>query len=90
MSVPLFMPTASLENLVKRSQVLGKARAFFDSRDFVEVQTPVLSRHCVIDRHLDPFTVRDESNDEVRFFQTTAIQEETCHEKATRVEFLNR
>ena len=74
MSVPLFMPTASLENLVKRSQVLGKARAFFDSRDFVEVQTPVLSRHCVIDRHLDPFTVRDESNDEVRFFQTSPEQ----------------
>ncbi len=74
MSIPLFMPTAPLDNLVKRSQVLRKARAFFDSRDFVEVQTPVLSRHCVIDRHLDPFTVRDESNHEVRFFQTSPEQ----------------
>jgi elongation factor P--(R)-beta-lysine ligase len=74
MTVSAFMPTASVEDLIKRSQVLRRARAFFDNRDFIEVQTPVLSRHCVIDRHLDPFTVRDEYGNEVRFFQTSPEQ----------------
>ncbi len=37
--------------------LLRRLRSFFDQLDFVEVQTPVLSRHTVIDRHIDLISV---------------------------------
>ncbi len=52
-----FRSTASVETLKARAQILRKARAFFDAREFVEVQTPLLSADTVVDRHLDPVPV---------------------------------
>lgn len=52
-----FLPTASWENLRLRAQLLRRVREFFDSRGFLEVETPILSADTVIDRHLDPFPV---------------------------------
>ena len=49
-----FRPTASWENLRLRADLLKRLRAFFDGRDFLEVETPLLSADSVIDRHLDP------------------------------------
>jgi lysyl-tRNA synthetase class 2 len=49
-----FRPSASWENLALRAELLGKLRAFFHQREFLEVETPVLSVDTVIDRHLDP------------------------------------
>jgi len=48
---------ASVSNLKKRAKLLHQFRQFFDSRRFTEVQTPVLSRDSIIDRHLDPIEV---------------------------------
>ena len=56
-SVPRFLPSASLEMLRRRADLLKAVRAFFDGRGFWEVETPVLSRDTVIDRHLDPLAV---------------------------------
>lgn len=52
-----FRPTASWQNLLLRAETLKRLRAFFDSRGFIEVETPVLSHDTVIDRHLDPIPV---------------------------------
>lgn len=37
--------------------MLNRVRAFFAERNFLEVETPILSQDIVVDRHLDPFTV---------------------------------
>ena len=43
--------------LARRAELLRTIRHFFDSRDFLEVDTPILSADTVVDRHLEPFTV---------------------------------
>ncbi len=48
---------ASVSNLKKRASLLRELRQFFDQLGFTEVQTPVLSRDSIIDRHLDPIEV---------------------------------
>ncbi len=52
-----FLPSASLEMLRRRAGLLKQVRRFFEGRDFLEVETPVLSRDSVVDRHLDPLSV---------------------------------
>jgi lysyl-tRNA synthetase class 2 len=52
-----FRTRAPMENLIRRAELARALRAFFDQRRFVEVHTPILSRSCIIDRHLDPVRV---------------------------------
>jgi lysyl-tRNA synthetase class 2 len=52
-----FRSSAPIANLARRAQLARQLRSFFDQRGFVEVQTPVLSRSCILDRHLDPIRV---------------------------------
>ena len=52
-----FRSTAVVEVLKSRAELLRRTRAFFDNRQFVEVQTPLLSADTVVDRHLDPISV---------------------------------
>lgn len=52
-----FLPVASPAMLRRRAKLLGRLRTFFDSRGFVEVETPLLSHDIVVDRHLDPLSV---------------------------------
>ncbi len=52
-----FRPTADWKHLQLRAALLRRLREFFDSRGFLEVETPILSADTVVDRHLDPFCV---------------------------------
>ncbi|MBM3999151.1 MAG: EF-P lysine aminoacylase GenX [Planctomycetes bacterium] len=51
-------PTARLDRLRRRAELLRETRAFFTERGFLEIETPVLSRETIVDRHLDPLSVR--------------------------------
>ena len=46
-------PTASLETLRLRADIIGRVRAFFASRGMLEVETPLLGRHTVTDPHIE-------------------------------------
>jgi lysyl-tRNA synthetase class 2 len=48
-------PTASIELLKSRAQILAKIRRFFSERDVLEVETPALSQATVTDVHLQTF-----------------------------------
>lgn len=52
-----FFPTASREQLRFRAAMIRRVREFFESRGFLEVETPTLSRDTVVDRYLEPFAV---------------------------------
>jgi lysyl-tRNA synthetase class 2 len=43
--------------LRQRADLLGRLRSYFDQRGFLEVQTPCLSRDCVVDPYIDPLSV---------------------------------
>ncbi len=50
-------PTATLEALHARAELYGSVRSFFGARGVLEVETPILSRHATVDRHIDSFGV---------------------------------
>jgi lysyl-tRNA synthetase class 2 len=52
-----WQPTAGLAHIELRSRVVWGLRKFFHSSGFSEVHTPVLSRDCVVDRHIDPISL---------------------------------
>ncbi|MBI2382973.1 MAG: EF-P lysine aminoacylase GenX [Gammaproteobacteria bacterium] len=54
---PDWRPGASLETLKARAELLGSIRAFFHARGVMEVDTPILSRHATVDRHIESFHV---------------------------------
>lgn len=50
-------PSAAPSTLKKRAQLYSCVRNFFAARDVLEVETPLLSHHATVDRHLDSFAV---------------------------------
>lgn len=50
-----WLPTAPVENLLKRAALLAEIRRFFADRGILEVETPALSQATVTDVHLVPF-----------------------------------
>lgn len=50
-----WQPSASLEMLRERASLLRQIRAFFDAREVLEVETPVLSRGATVDPQIDSF-----------------------------------
>jgi len=48
-------PRATLKTLRARARLLADMRRFFEARDVLEVDTPVLSKHATVDRHIESF-----------------------------------
>lgn len=59
--------------LRERARLLGVIREFFNSRGFLEVDTPILSADTVVDRHLDPLstTLTGVGPDRTMYLQTS-------------------
>ena len=75
---PECLSSAPIENLVRRAALAKALRDFFDNRGFVEVQTPILSRFSVIDRHLDPIRIEARSvgvNDDHSWYLQTSPEQ---------------
>lgn len=67
-----FLPTASIETLQTKAEIIRSIRDFFDSQNFFEVHTPVLSRDTVVDLHLDPMKLKTNWGEpETRYLQTS-------------------
>jgi lysyl-tRNA synthetase class 2 len=54
MNSDAWQPTATLENLRQRAAAVRWFREYFWQARFWEVETPLLSRETVVDRHLEP------------------------------------
>jgi len=67
---PLWQPSANLEDLRKRADLIKQIRAFFDERGLLEVETPILSRYTVTDPHLSSFKTQCHSRS-AYFLQTS-------------------
>ncbi|MHC9511262.1 EF-P lysine aminoacylase EpmA [Kangiella sp. M94] len=64
-------PSASLQNLKARAQLLSTVRSFFAAREVLEVDTPVLSHHGVTDRYMRSMTADVGFSAEKSFLQTS-------------------
>ena len=52
-----WQPLSSVESASRRAAMLNRARAFFEERDILEVDTPMLSRFAVSDPHIESIEV---------------------------------
>lgn len=54
------IPKPNIAGIRPRAMLLRQLRRFFDSREFLEVQPPCLSRDCIIDAFIDPIEVESD------------------------------
>jgi len=72
-----FQPTASIEMLQRRSELTLAIHQFFSTRDFIHVETPLLSHDTVVDRYIHPVGLQKstvtgrESDQETLWLQTS-------------------
>ena len=52
-------PSATLETLKARAELFSSVRAFFVARKVLEVDTPILSAHATVDRHIESYSTGD-------------------------------
>jgi len=64
-------PSASPATLVIRARLLQRIRAFFQAREVLEVETPLLSRAAVTAPHLESFVIQDPRGGTPRYLHTS-------------------
>jgi lysyl-tRNA synthetase class 2 len=64
-------PSALPASLVIRARLLQRIRAFFQAREVLEVETPLLSRAAVTDPHIESFVVQGPRGDRSRYLHTS-------------------
>src|SRR3990167_4096160 len=63
----MWQPTTTIDSIQLRATLYKNIRAFFESRNILEVETPLLCRHTVTDYHIDSFSL----DNKTRFLQTS-------------------
>lgn len=61
-------PNATLKALKARAELYSSVRAFFSARGVLEVDTPILSVHATVDRHIESFST---ASPDTRWLQTS-------------------
>ena len=69
MNKPDWQTAADLQEIERRARLLKSIRAFFDARDVLEIETPVIASAAVTDPHIDSMTV--ETFDGVKYLNTS-------------------
>lgn len=64
-------PAAGLESLRLRARLKGRIRRFFDSRDLLEVDTPILSTAAATDPQIESLRTRIAGDPRPRYLQTS-------------------
>lgn len=72
MSTIHWQPGATIEILQLRARLRQRIRAFFDARDVLEVETPVLSSAGTTDVYIDSLTTRAGDPDDTRLYLQTS------------------
>jgi len=65
-----FLPTASWERLKLRATLLRRLRQFFEHRNFLEVETPLLSAEVIGEEHIEPIAVESPDRN-LRYLQAS-------------------
>lgn len=55
MTKPIWQPSPTIEHLKARAEIIKKIRHFFETKEVLEVDTPVMSHATVTDIHLQTF-----------------------------------
>jgi len=66
-----WQPSASLATLKIRARLLQRIRAFFQARDVLEVETPLLSSAAVTDPHIESYAIQDPHIGKPRYLHTS-------------------
>ena len=61
MTETTWQPTATLEALLRRSEIVWQLRQFFHNRGFAEVHTPIISHDTVVDLNIEPVRISGRS-----------------------------
>ena len=64
-------PSAPLAMLKTRARLLQRIRAFFQAREVLEVETPLLSSAAVTDPHIESYAIQDPQHGKPRYLHTS-------------------
>ena len=69
---PTWQPLSSVASASRRSAMLKRARAFFEERNILEVDTPILSRFAASDPHIESIEVTLQLDPDKSWFLQTS------------------
>lgn len=64
-----WQPTASIETLKQRAELIKKIRAFFDARNVLEIDVPLMAKHTVTDPFIN--SIATQYADQTFYLQTS-------------------
>ena len=69
---PCWQPTASIDVLRQRAGIIARIRQFFQQRQVLEVETPLLARHSVTDPYMNALTGDNPSGQPENYYLQTS------------------